>query len=92
MNQVEKLETIKYFLECYFNMSVDYKDLESLIDKFVSQENIKYSNQLLQELEWVIDRKKWDKLHEIVMEYGMRDLPNDVLHSFVNVLLKRIKK
>ncbi|MDF2904358.1 MAG: hypothetical protein K0S25_1996 [Bacillus sp. (in: firmicutes)] len=86
-----KLETLKYFLECYFNMSANYDELESLINDFVSGEQRSYSLQLLKELQWVTANGHWDLLSKYVYKYGERNMNKQKLQWFADTLLKVLK-
>jgi hypothetical protein len=88
----DKLETLKYFLQCYFNMSANYNELELLISDFVLGEQHSHSLQLLKELQWITAYNNWDLLSKYVYKYGERNMNKQKLQWFVDTLLKKLRE
>ncbi|RAS80689.1 hypothetical protein [Priestia endophytica] len=90
MNKELNFGTFKYFLECYFNVSANYDELEKIISDFNSFENIKYRKKLLAELELILQLQDWNIVQEFVKEYGMRKMNEEKLKWLINVILDNL--
>ena len=91
LNDELKLETFKYFLECYFNASVNYDELTDQIKHFNSFENTKYHQKLRDELNLIEQLNNWEHVQEFVKRYGMRKMNEErlkwLIHSISEDLL-----
>lgn len=56
MNEHVSLETYKYFIDAYFNMSYRWADLEMTINDFFELESKEEVEKLLEEVNFI---KKW---------------------------------
>ena len=90
MNEELNLNTFKYFLECYFNVSADYDELEKIINDFNSFENIKYRKKLLAELEQILQQEDWDIVQGFVKKHGMRKMNEEKLKWLIKVILDNL--
>lgn len=50
MIEEEQLSKLKYFFECYFNVSADYSELDTLIKEYKEVENEGYIEDLKMKL------------------------------------------
>jgi hypothetical protein len=91
LNEKPNFEAFKYFLECYFNVSANYDELEQLIEEFNISEGEKYRKQLKMELELILQQGNWDAVKEFVRKHGMRNMSHDKLKWVVNNILIGIK-
>ncbi|MFD3259634.1 contact-dependent growth inhibition system immunity protein [Paenibacillus lentus] len=87
MNQELSFETFRYFLECYFNVSTNYDELEKIIDDFNSSENLKYRQSLKAELELILQLGNWDIVQRFVKKYGMRKMNEEKLKWLIQHVL-----
>jgi hypothetical protein len=85
-----KLDTFKYFLEGYLNLSMDYADLEGLAKRYRTREKQIYINDLLNDLNLIIQLNDWEFIKQFVLEHGMRNLNQEKLKAMVNLLIKEL--
>jgi len=81
---------LKYFLECYFNVSADYIDLESLVDEYKAIESKAYIEEFKIEIKKL---KKFSGMQEIrffIKKHGMRSMADEKLKLFIDYLDKNI--
>ncbi|WP_068501634.1 contact-dependent growth inhibition system immunity protein [Paenibacillus kribbensis] len=90
MNQEVNYENLKYFIESYFNWSMDYADLENLIEEFKSRELPAYVEGLTQEIEEINELKTWDSVREFVYLYGQRNLNIKKIERMIELLLTKL--
>jgi succinate dehydrogenase flavin-adding protein (antitoxin of CptAB toxin-antitoxin module) len=91
LNEELNFETFKYFLECYFNVSANYDELEKIINDFNSFENIKYRKKFLAELELILQLEDWDIVQGFVKKYGMRKMNEEKLKWLIQVISDKLK-
>lgn len=91
MNGELNFETFKYFLECYFNVSANYDELDRLINEFNSSENQKYRQQLRFELEQILQLDNWNVVQKFVKSYGMRNMNEEKLKWLILRILNNLK-
>ena len=90
MNQEVNYENLKYFIESYFNWSMDFADLENLIEEFKSRELPAYVEGLTQEIEEINELKAWDSVQEFVYLYGQRNLNIKKIERMIELLLTKL--
>jgi len=83
-------ETFKYFLECYFNVSANYDELDKLINDFNSSENLKYRQKLKSELEQILHLDDWDLVQRFVKKYGMRKMNEEKLKWLIQRIIDNL--
>lgn len=91
MNEELSFDTFKYFLECYFNVSANYDDLNKIINDFNSFENIKYRKKLQVELELIWQLEDWDNIQGLVKKYGMRKMNEEKLKWLIRSVLDNLE-
>ncbi|KAF6554584.1 hypothetical protein G9G63_26765 [Paenibacillus sp. EKM202P] len=90
MKQEVSYENLKYFIENYFNWSMDFADLENLIEEFKSRELPAYVEGLTQEIEEINELKTWDSVQEFVYLYGQRNLNIKKIERMIELLLTKL--
>jgi len=50
------MERLKYFMQCYFNQSFGFDELDERIDDF-KQESITIQNELINEIKLIVEKK-----------------------------------
>ena len=90
MNGESRTETFKYFLECYFNVSANYDELDKLINDFNSSENLIYRQNLKSELEQILNLGDWDQVQKFVKKYGMRKINEEKLKWMIQRILDKL--
>ena len=76
---IERFETIGYFIKCYFNWSMDYSDLENLIDDFLTRENEKYVEAFRKEVEIMYILNDPELFKQVAYRLGDRGMPTKKL-------------
>ncbi|QPA30596.1 contact-dependent growth inhibition system immunity protein [Thermaerobacillus caldiproteolyticus] len=92
MNEDLKYDTFRYFLECYFNQSANYEELETLVKEFNLTEESKYRQKLQQELEQILQLDNWDDIREFVRKHAMRKMNSDRLAWFTRTILHNLNQ
>ncbi|WDM23822.1 contact-dependent growth inhibition system immunity protein [Paenibacillus polymyxa] len=90
MKQEVSYENLKYFIESYINWSMDFADLENLIEEFKSRELPTYVEGLTQEIEEINELKTWDSVQEFVYLYGQRNLNIKKIERMIELLLTKL--
>ncbi|MCC9022711.1 contact-dependent growth inhibition system immunity protein [Bacillus nakamurai] len=83
-------ENFKYFIECYFNWSMDFSDLDQLIDDYKKRENSTYIEGLTKELKEINEKRNWNEIRDFIYLHGNRVLNNDKTESMVTLLLTKL--
>lgn len=89
-NESTKYENLKYFFECYFNWSMDYTDLENLIEEFKVRELPVYVNGLTQEVNLINEQGNWSEVKEFVYLNGRRNLNLKRTQEMIELLQRRL--
>lgn len=87
---VDKYERFKYFLECYFNQSADYAELDKLIHEFNTIENCDIKAQLKNEINKIMLEEDIEAAKEFIRKYGMRNMSPDKLKWFLTCLNSKV--
>lgn len=77
MIEESRLNKLKYFFECYLNVSADYSDLDALVKEFREIENEEYIKELKEEIELLLPINDIEFIRNFIRKYGMRDIEND---------------
>lgn len=88
---MNEYEMFRYFLECYFNVSADYDELEKLVQEFQMTEKGKYSKLLIDELGGIQKNNNWDLLQDFVRKHGMRNMNQNKLKWLVQSILDNLE-
>lgn len=91
LNKELTFETFKYFLECYFNMSADYSELEKVIAEFNSFEDIKNRKKLREELATIPKLTEWEAIQTFILKNGMRRMDEERTKWFIEVIIDHLK-
>lgn len=86
----KELSMVKYFLECYFNPSFDFKDLKNLVIEFKETENIRYVEQLKKEIDLIIKLNDEELLNKFILKYAMRKLDRNKLAYLISIISSNI--
>jgi hypothetical protein len=77
----------RYFLDCYFNISFDFADLEKLAMDFKTTESQESVNRFLNELYIIRETGDWGTVQKFVRDHGMRNLSVERLGIMVDLLI-----
>ncbi|PJI10021.1 hypothetical protein CUB90_20050 [Clostridium sp. CT7] len=83
----KQLCTLKYFFECYFNVSTNYSELDKLIKEYKKIESEKYVKDLKEEIRLVLSINNIEFIRDFIKKYGMRNIKDD---SKIKLILNRI--
>lgn len=83
----QPLNSFKYFLDCYFNLSTNYDDLSRLGLEFIKSEEDYRKEEFLSDLEFLKSLGDWELVQGFVREYGMRDLSVLQVQEMLNILI-----
>lgn len=86
------MDKIKYFFECYFNVSADYADIESLISEYISIESVEYVKDIKKELNDVRVKNDWKEFIDVAYSAGGRLIALDKCEVFVIKLIDLFNK
>jgi predicted Ser/Thr protein kinase len=79
-------DRFKYFLECYFNPSAYYSELDDLIKEFNTIEPEINKSRLKQELKKLILNENINDTKEFIRKFGMRNMPIEKVKWFIEYL------
>ena len=81
---------LKYFIECYFNWSMDYTDLEQLVSDYLEIENDNYISLLKEEIQKLQTLSNSSEIvKEMTYDYGSRVLSLEKSIEMLNILIKK---
>ena len=81
---------LKYFIECYFNWSMDYTDLERLASDYLKIENDNYISLLKEEIKKLHTLSNSSEIvKEMTYDYGSRVLSLEKSTEMLNILIKK---
>jgi hypothetical protein len=81
----------KYFMECYFNQSVDYQDLYELVKEFKKSEISVRTGEFISELKKVMERGDYDSPMKVIDDHGERVMSKRRLEEFIRYIHARLK-
>jgi hypothetical protein len=80
---------LKYFIECYFNWSMDYVDLNQLAAEYLKIENEKHILTFKKEIEKLQTlSNSSEMMKEMVYNYGNRVLSLEKSKEMLNILIR----
>ncbi|NLK98239.1 MAG: hypothetical protein GX272_09240 [Epulopiscium sp.] len=84
------MDSFRYFLECYFNCSTNYNELNELIDEFKDTEKSSNVNKVISELQSIINSKNLSIAQIYIKKYGMRNMDIDKVLLLVEFILEKL--
>ncbi|WP_010502953.1 hypothetical protein [Paenibacillus elgii] len=95
MNEYVSLDTYKYFIDAYFNMSYRWNDLEMTINDFFELEKKEEVEKLLEEVNIIKKIDDWEYLRKINIEtaeiYYDEARNKEFIQIVIDVLSKKLK-
>lgn len=91
MTNEKELEIFKYFVESYFNLSIDYEGLESVIKEFLQAESTNRILELKREVKVLSDMNSIDFVRNFVLKYGKRRLNDERATGMIILLNNKIR-
>ena len=80
---------LKYFIECYFNWSMDYVDLNQMAAEYLKIENEKHILPFKKEIEKLQTLSNSSEMvKEMVYKYGNRVLSLEKSKEMLNILIR----
>lgn len=89
-NGITKYEHLKYFIESYFNWSMDYSDLEKLIEDYKNRELSVYIIGLTKEINAISEQGNWSEITDFVFLIGRRNLNSKKTQEMIELLQKKL--
>lgn len=86
----KQLSKLRYFLECYFNVSYDYSELDSIINECREFENEEYIRELKEEIRLILRENDIELIRNFIKKYGMRTMTDDRIIWFINEIMNKI--
>lgn len=77
-------------MECYFNESANYEDLEELVNVF-NEEDIDYRIRLDKELTYILNEDHVDYAQEFIRNHGKRKMSKDKVYWFIELVQENVK-
>lgn len=90
IKEQEKYENLKYFIESYFNWSMDYADLGELIEEYEKRESSLNVDGLLQEIKEISEHQNWEEIKEFVYLHGRRNLSVIKIEQMIKLFMMKI--
>ena len=90
INEQEKYENLKYFIETYFNWSMDYADLGKLIEEFEKRELPLHVKRLVQEIQEISELRNWEEIKDFVYLHGRRNLTNKKVEQMIELFMLKL--
>lgn len=91
MKEELNFETLKYFLECYFNVSANDDELDKTLNDFNLYENAKYRKKLKEELKLILQLENWGIVQEVIKKYGMRKMNEEKVKWFIHYVYENLE-
>ncbi len=86
----KQLSKLRYFLECYFNVSCDYSELDSIINECRESENEEYIRELKEEIRLILLANDMGFVRIFIKKYGMRTMTDDKSRWLINQIIDKI--
>lgn len=90
IKEQEKYGNLKYFIENYFNWSMDYTDLSKLIEEYKAREASLYVDGLVQEIKEISEHKNWEEIKDFVYLHGRRNLSNKKIEQMIELFIVKL--
>ena len=91
MTDEKQLDMFKYFVESYFNLSMDYEELESVIKEFLQAESTGRILELKREVKILYDMDSTDFVRNFVLKYGKRRLNDERVIGMLILLNTKLR-
>ncbi|ANY65699.1 hypothetical protein BBD42_03895 [Paenibacillus sp. BIHB 4019] len=85
-----KYENLKYFIESYFNWSMDYADLDKLMDEFEERELPFQVDGLCQEIKEIDELRNWEEIKKIIYLHGRRNLTIKKVEQMIELFMIKL--
>ena len=89
---IKRFETIGYFIKNYFNWSMDYSELEGLIDDFMVRENDIYIEAFRREIEEMYTLNDPELFKQVAYRLGDRGMPTNKAKNTMTLLYEKTRK
>lgn len=89
---INQFKTIGYFIQSYFNWSVDYSELDRCIRDFLTSENEDKINACRKEVETLYILNDPDLIREVFYRLGDRGMPTDKALNMIKRLYCKTQK
>lgn len=83
---VKQFSMIGYFIKHYFNWSMDYSDLETCIEEFLSRENKQNIKTFKKEIEIMYELNNPELIREVAYRLGDRGIPTDKALNMIKLI------
>lgn len=83
---VKQFSMIGYFIKYYFNWSMDYSDLETCIEEFLSRENKQNIETFKKEIEIMYELNNPELIREVAYRLGDRGIPTDKALNMIKLI------
>ena len=83
---INKFNTVGYFISHYFNSSMDWSELESCIEDFLIRENEESIKAFRKEIETMHMLNDSDLIREVAYRLGNRGMPADKALNMIKLL------
>lgn len=95
MNDYKDLKMYKRFISCNFNISYRWSELEKGINEFFEYEGEKTSENLLEEIHYIIELNDWEYIKKVNIEtahiYYEEERNKEMMSIIIGVLSKNLK-
>lgn len=83
-------KNFKYFIECYFNWSMDYIELEKLIIDYINRERKEYIKGLQEEVNELYNSKDPVFIKKLIYKFGRRNLSVKKVNAMIELLCNKL--
>ncbi|GGG03000.1 contact-dependent growth inhibition system immunity protein [Paenibacillus aceti] len=90
INEQEQYKNLKYFIESYFNWSMDYADLGELIEEYKKRESSLHVEGLVQEIKEISEHRNWEEIKNFVYLHGRRNLSNKKIEQMIELFMAKL--
>ncbi|WP_334073536.1 MULTISPECIES: hypothetical protein [Paenibacillus] len=92
MNENVSLDTYKYFIDAYFNMSYKWDDLEMTIKDFIELEDKENVERLLEEVNYINKLDDWEYLRSVNIETAGIYYDEARNREFIQILISKLSE
>ena len=82
-------DVFEYFIDCYFNWSMDYADLSNLADQYLSREKELWLNNMRKRVKELYELKDPQNIKDLVWQYGQRNLTIEKAQNMIELLYSK---